>query len=221
MPRGRRRSAAGWPPRSARRARVARHTRAWRRRSAASPSERSTATGSRPLGENRLHAVHVSNTVLSAGDQAFLVAQDDPATVGLAQLVGREVVHDLVLLAVDPPLREDDVRVVSARTCEPAQALEQAAAIGPGDVVDRAARMDEVERAADRQIRQDRAHPRDVDAAALGEVLGLLEPLDREIDPDYVMSLLGQKHAIAPLAAAEIDHARPVARELGGFAGQG
>jgi hypothetical protein len=81
--------------------------------------------------------------------------------------------------------------------------------------------MDEVKRAADRQIRQGRAHPLDVGAAALGEPLGLLEPLDREIDPDRFMSLLGQKHGIAPLAAAEIDHARPVARERGGFAGQG
>src|SRR5262249_10645642 len=49
------------------------------------------------LGDDRLHAVHVTNTVLGTGNQAFLVAQDDPAAEGVAQLVWSEVMHDLVL----------------------------------------------------------------------------------------------------------------------------
>src|SRR4029453_1931626 len=86
---------------------------------------------------------------------------------------------------------------------QPAQPREQRAAVVAGDVVDRAAREDEVEWAPDRQIRQGRAHPRHVHPAALGELLRLAQPFVREIEADRLMSVLGQEHAIAPLAAPE------------------
>src|SRR4029450_1876774 len=101
-------------------------------------------TGRRPLesrsaGENRLHAVKVTNAVLSTRDESLVVAQDGPASIGLAQLVRGEVVHDFVLLTVYLPGGEDDVCMMSTRAREPVEPTEQLIAVAPIHVVNRAA----------------------------------------------------------------------------------
>src|SRR5215831_4667392 len=186
-----------------------------RQRDPAHASERSTPPGSGPLGQNGLHAVDVTDAVLRARNQAFLVAQDDPAAIRIAQLVRGEVVHDLALLAVDAPLGEDDVGVMATPARESAEPREELAARVARHVVDRAAGVHEIERPPYRQVGQRRADPGHANATRLGEVLRLAEPIDREVDAHDLMSLLGEVHGVAPLAAAEVEHTGPVARELG------
>src|SRR5262249_19169165 len=65
------------------------------------------------------------------------------------------------------------------------------------------------------------AHPRHADAMVSRQALGLAEPVEREIDADDVVPALGEIDAVAALAAAEVEHAPALGRELGRLARQG
>src|SRR5262245_12499544 len=110
--------------------------------------------------EQRLHAMRVGYAVLSASNQALLVAQYGPVPVGVRQLAWGEVVHRLALLTVDMAPGEDHVGVVAAGSRQRAELLEEPPPVGARHVVDGAAGENEIERPAQRQRRQRRAHPR-------------------------------------------------------------
>src|SRR5205823_14133206 len=87
----------------------------------------------------------------------------------------------LALLDIDAAVGEDDVDVVTAAARERLQSGEEQDALASGDVVDGAARVDEVERPGGKVVGRVALHPVDLDAVGAREALRLVEPGRRDV----------------------------------------
>src|SRR5262249_57029961 len=71
------------------------------------------------------------------------------------------------------------------------------------------------------EVRQGRADPRNSNPSGFSETRRLSESVEREIEANDVVSLLGEEDAIASLSAAEIEHARSTTDDLACLSGEG
>src|SRR5712691_3200934 len=143
----------------------------------------------------------MNRAVLAAVDEPLLARYDEPVGVEGGQLSGREVVDAFALLHVDGPVGEHDVRVEPLGPRECLEPPEEPAPHGPGHVVDRAARIDEIEtpitQAPRGQPTDVPAHPARADAPGARQALGLGEPRARDVDAGHVEAALGEEDAVA------------------------
>ena len=110
--------------------------------------------------------------------------------------------------------------VVTAAARERLQSGEEQDALASGDVVDGAARVDEVERPGGKVVGRVALHPVDLDAVGAREALRLVEPGRRDVHARDVAPAGREVHAVASLAAAELQDACPGWEERAHRAGE-
>src|SRR2546428_5757936 len=146
-----------------------------------------------------LNAVKMRTAVPITRDRSVAVPPDPPVSVDATQLTGGEVVDALVLLDIDCPIGEDEMRVNADRTRGGLHPSQESGPQPTRYVVDRPARVHEIELVFGQISRRVAMHPAHLDAGAPREALGLAEAGGRDIHGGHLTPPTGGKDAGAPL----------------------